>query len=292
LDTFVQRIRRLAPRGKERPAKVNPIAADSLDAFVEDIRRSKKYRYLCPATIRDILAQEFERQPSARESMRIARRRLHRLWAQFLGEPDYDACTQTLDAAFASADDAQVAAACLAPLRVHASTRERLGELAGIYSTLFAHTGIPPRLADLACALNPLSFRWMGLPRSVHYQAYDINQRVVDLVNHVFRLEGLAPLAELRDVLCCPPEAPADVALLLKMYHCLEHRQRGAGWHVVQAVPARWVAVSFPTHNLSARAVDIIGNYEADIRDQAGRHGYSCSRLDFASEAILVINKA
>ena len=93
----------------------------------------------------------------------------------------------------------------------------------------------------------------MGLPRTTEYHAFDINERVVGLVNHYFRLEGLAPLAELRDVLCRPPDQVADVALLLKMYHCLEHRRRGAGWQVVEQTQARWIALSFPTRNLSNR---------------------------------------
>src|SRR5262249_25735948 len=154
-----------------------------------------------------------------------------------------------------------------------------------------ALTGVPERIMDLASALNPFSLRWMKLPKTVCYHAYDINRRVVELTNHYFCLEGLPLLAAHQDVLCSPPAESADVALLFKMYHCLEHRQRGAGWRVVAAVPARWVAVSFPTRNLRAQNVDILGNYEGQIRLESEREGWHCLDIRLTTEVILLIRK-
>jgi 16S rRNA (guanine(1405)-N(7))-methyltransferase len=123
------------------------------------------------------------------------------------------------------------------------------------------------------------------------YTACDINVGTIELINHYFRLEGMAPAAELRDVLCEPPRIQADVAFLFKMYHCLEHRKKGAGWEVVAATPADWVAVSFPTRNLANRRIDIVGNYEEPIRSDAARCGWECTRLDFDSEIVLLVHK-
>src|SRR5205823_640422 len=113
------------------------------DAIVADIRRSRKYRDLCPATIRDVAQFELNRHKSPREAAAAARRRLHRLWAEFLGSPDYDASRAHLDAAFAAGDDAAVQLACRQILGDHASTRERLGDLPNFYRQLFAVTGKP-----------------------------------------------------------------------------------------------------------------------------------------------------
>ena len=79
---------------------------------------------------------------------------------------------------------------------------------------------------------------------------------------------------------------------LFKMYHCLEHRRRGAGWEIIRSVPARWVAVSFPTRNLSARAVDILGNYEPAIRAGAEKQGWAVQSFSVPSETVLVIRKS
>jgi 16S rRNA (guanine(1405)-N(7))-methyltransferase len=265
--------------------------SEELAIAVEEISRARKYRDLCTETIRDVVALEFSRHKSSRVALQSARQRLHRLWAQFLGAPDYDTSTRDLDAAFSTGDDRQIEDVCRRIMNEHASTRERLGELDELYAKLFARTGPPERIMDLASALNPFSFRWMKLPRTVRYHAYDINRRIVDLTNHYFRLEGLLPLAAHQDVLCSPPVEPADVALLFKMYHCLEHRQRGAGWRVVAAVPAQWVAVSFPTRNLRFQSVDILGNYEEEIRAESQRRGWALTEIPFNSEVIVLIRK-
>jgi 16S rRNA (guanine(1405)-N(7))-methyltransferase len=267
------------------------MAESDLEAYVTAIHQSRKYRDLCPETIRDVIATELARHKSHKEALRQAKRRLHRLWAQFLGEPNHEASRRALVQAFISARDPDIRRVCLQIMRAHASSRERLMGLANFYPPLFARTGVPTRVLDLACALNPLSFRWMDLPRSIRYHAYDINQSTVRLINHYFHLEGLEPLAAQRDIFCSPPAEEGDIALLFKMYHCLEHRQRGAGWHVVEAVRACWVAVSFPTRNLANRAVDIVGNYEVALRSKATHRGWDVDRLDLGDEAILLVRK-
>jgi hypothetical protein len=184
-----------------------------------------------------------------------------------------------------------VRAACLQILCRHQSAAERVGELEAFYSAVFAVTGTPRSVLDLACALNPLSWRWMGLDRAAAYLAFDINRRTVDLLSRYFALEGIVGRAEHRDVLVSPPEERGDVALLLKMYHCLEHRRRGAGWEAVASVPASWVVVSFPTRNLAARRADIIGNYEPEIRERAAASGWSVSAAGVTGEAALIVRK-
>jgi hypothetical protein len=134
--------------------------------------------------------------------------------------------------------------------------------------------------------------RWMNLPSGAAYSAFDINLSIVELINSYFRWEGLPPAAEHRDVLCHPPGNKADVALLLKMYHCLERRRKGAGWQVTAEVPADWIAVSFPARSLTEKKVDIIGNYEADIRERCSGRGWNCRRLDFETEIVLLIRKS
>ena len=188
-------------------------------------------------------------------------------------------------------------------MSAHASTRERLEILGELYGAILRVTGMPRSVLDLACSLNPLSFRWMDLPRSVEYRAYDINTHTVSLINKYFHLEGVSGRAELQDILCPSSDPSRDpvsdtvrtplggLALLLKMYHCLEHRRRGAGLYVIENVRSRWIAVSFPARNLASRRVDIIGNYEGTIRECSAQNGWQCVRLDFDTEIVLLIDK-
>ena len=120
-----------------------------------------------------------------------ARQKLHRVWAAYLGEPNYDAARSSLSEAFAKGADRSIRRACESVLVAHASTRERIAVAEQLYGKLMRMTGSPQSILDLACALNPLFFRWMGLPRTVVYRAVDINSRIVDLVNHYLFTAGV-----------------------------------------------------------------------------------------------------
>jgi len=265
--------------------------ADPVESLVAKILSSRKYRNIAPETVRDVIARELGHGGGNAAAAGRARLRLHRLWADYLGEPDYEEGTRSLEHAFAAGSDEAVRGACLRILGCHQSSQERLGELEAFYVSVFTVTGRPSVLLDLACALNPLAWRWMGLGRDARYLAYDINARTVELVSRYLALEGVSGCAEHRDVLVSPPSERGDVALLLKMYHCLEHRRRGAGWEVVEATPARWVVVSFPTRTLASRAADIIGNYEPDIRARAAARGWPVGAAGVAGETALIVRK-
>ncbi len=266
---------------------------ETVESFVARTLSSRKYRGIAPETVRDVVAREVGRGGAAADAAARAKLRLHRLWAGYLGEPDHEEAARSLVGAFTAGagGDAAVRAACLAIMARHQSSRERLGELEAFYRSVFGVTGRPRALLDLACAVNPLAWRWMGLERGAKYLAYDINGRTVDLVTRYFAFEGVAGRAEHRDVLVRPPDEPGDVALLLKMYHCLEHRRRGAGWEAVAAVPAAWVVISFPTRNLASRRADIIGNYEPEIRAAAAARGWQVAQAGVASETALIVRK-
>jgi 16S rRNA (guanine(1405)-N(7))-methyltransferase len=260
-------------------------------SFVRRVLGSRKYRHICEETVADIAEQELSSGTANRQAASRARKKLHRVLAAYLGEPDYPEARRQLIGAFAAEDQELIRRTCEAILLTHASTRERLPVAEQFFAEILRRVGTPERVLDLACALNPLALRWMGLPRTVAYAAMDINARIVDLVNHYFKLEGLRPLAEHRDVLVRPPRRNADLALLLKMYHCLEHRRPGAGWAVVSGVNATWVAVSFPTRNLRGRWSDIAANYQRMIFENCANKGWGCHRVDVPGEALILIQK-
>jgi 16S rRNA (guanine(1405)-N(7))-methyltransferase len=258
---------------------------------VERIRESPKYAGLCASTIEDLVRLEAGRGGSKETAARLAtpaRKRLHRVAAYYLGEADdRESCASLATAS----DGEELRGVCMRILSSHASSRERIPIMEELYGWVFATTGAPGAIVDLACAYNPLALRWMGMARDTRYLAYDINERTVDIVSAYFRAEGVRGAAELRDVVCTPAKERVDVALLLKMYHCLEHRERGVAWDVVRQTPAAWVVVSFPTRNLANRRVDIAGNYLEDIRSRCAAEEYSIRERAWPGEHVLVIGK-
>jgi 16S rRNA (guanine(1405)-N(7))-methyltransferase len=262
-----------------------------LNDLVEQVRASRKYRSIAPETIRDLLRQELPKHPRRKAGLAAARKKLHQVVAGYLADTDFDAAERSLTETFEAGGD-EVERACAAILATHASSRERLDELAATYRLILERTTRKPRrVVDLACALHPLGWRWMGLDRSVEYLAYDFDTRVVELVDHYFRLEGVGPGARLRDVACEPPDDDADLALLLKMYHCLESRRRGLGWEVVAAVPARWSVVSFPTRNLRGQPSRIVDNHLPHLARRAAEAGWRLDRADVDNEAFVFLDR-
>ena len=258
---------------------------------VAKIKASKKYRALAETTIRNVLEEEVQRHKTLKKAIDPAKKRLHKIWAAYLGEPNYKKAKAALEEAFHLNDDQQIRSVCQQILATHSSAKERMGLLEGYYQAIFAVTGQPNSLIDLACALHPLSFRWMGLPKDVKYYATDINEKFVDLVSYYFDLEGLAPLAELRDILCNPLDIHCDLAFLFKMYHCLEIRKKGAGLEVLKSVNADWVAVSFPSQNLVGQKAAIINNYLPRIEQEASIENWKLTRREFQNETLLIVQK-
>jgi 16S rRNA (guanine(1405)-N(7))-methyltransferase len=271
---------------------VDPLDAEGIAKLAEGILASPKYRAmgLLPATVQALIAQELPRHRNQKQAVQAVREKLHNVAAPYLGDPDYPAAARQLETAFGSAEPGAVKAACAALLASHASTRERLSILDTFYPRLFAVTGQPASILDLACALNPLTFPWMGLPNTVAYRAYDIHQPRVAFLQRYFELQGLAPWVEGRDILIDPPTEPADVAFFFKEAHRFEQRQHGCNRAFWQALNVRWLLVSLPPSNLTGRHSLAEGHRHLVYTTIDGL-GWQVTELMFANEMVFCIKK-
>jgi 16S rRNA (guanine(1405)-N(7))-methyltransferase len=228
---------------------------DLIQSLVDEILQSKKYRDqgLPASTVRSMITAELPNYRSPAAAMKAVRTKLHHVMAPYLGDPDYPAASQELSVILATGQPEALHVFCEKMLASHASTRERLQILDEFYSRLFAHTGVPNHILDLACGLNPFSLPWMGLPAGANYSAYDIHQPRVDLINQFLTGCGLVPLAHNQDILLEPPHEDVDVAFLFKEAHRMEERQRGCSLPLWQAVKTKFLLVSLPASSLSGR---------------------------------------
>lgn len=265
--------------------------SQQIETIVNEIKSSKKYKFLSTDTIRNVVLRETRKYKSLKNALKSAKKKLHLILADYLSELDFPGAERKLEDVFASQAPDKIEQVCVDIMSRHASTRERLEILHDFYSGIFEITGKPAKLADLACAVNPFSFRWMGLSNDTFYHAFDNNSKTVQLLDFYFQLEHLNAAAEMRDILCEPPDGCFDVALLFKMYHCLEHRQKAAGWEVVKNTPAKWIAVSFPTRTLANRKSDIFGNYKEYLFAQIKENNWDSQVLEFRTELVLLIRK-
>ncbi len=236
-----------------------------VEAIVTAVKESKKYGDTAETTIRALAVDALQRYKKPKQALKAVRAQLHSIMAPYLGDPDYEAVKRAVTAVFAANDEAQIKTMCRDILGTHLSTRERLPLLDRFYREIFAVTGKPASLLDIACGLNPLAFPWMGLPTSTQFYAYDIHEPRIDFLNHYFRAQGLAPLAKVQDVAHVFPQETADVALFLKEMPRFTRNYGDLGRPLLQALNVRWLVVSYPevsTHggrNLTHRYREFMG---------------------------------
>lgn len=263
----------------------------AVDAVVAAIKQSRKYRDTSEETIRQLAVEAVVEHKKPKPAEKAVRKRLHSIMAPYLGDPDYAAARQLLTDSFVGGDEKVIRAACRDLMHAHLSTRERLPILDTFYRDIFAVTGPPGRLLDIACGLNPLAFPWMGLPAAgTDFIAYDIHEPRVDFLNHYFILQGLPPLAFLKDVAVQAPTESGDVALFLKEMPRFERNYPGHGRALLEAIDARWLVVSFPTISTHGGR-NLTNRYREFFHQIIDGAGWPVTELLFDTELVFCAEK-
>ncbi len=268
------------------------ISQADLTTLSQSILSNRKYAStgLLPTTVEDVLRQEFSRHSSQAAAISTAKRKLHNICAAYLGNPDYAKALVDIDTAFTSGEESRLEF-CRSMLASHDSTHERMPIMEELYRQVFAITGQPQSLADLACGLNPFALPWMGLTRLKTYHAYDIIQPRIDLINRFFMKSGLPPSAYCRDILVEPPAEHTDVTLLFKEAHRIEQRCHNANRALFQALNTNWLVISLPPSSLS-RQHDLADGMRRLVARSIDGFGWHMQELTFDSELIFIVQKS
>ncbi len=261
-----------------------------LQAVVAAVAAAKKYRGVCPDTVRRIAARELGTRGSVKDAVKATKRRLHQVYGAFEAELDAEAAYRALAAAWGRGEDERLAA-CREVLALHSSTRERLPILERFYTALWQVVGRPGSLLDLGCGLNPLAWPWMDLTAGTGYVPLDIDCERTAFLNRFLTLAGLAPRARCQDLLTGPPADRADVALLLKLSPTLERQEAGATLRLVSAVQAPSVVVSFAVASLTGRRKGMEEQYGIQFAALARGQSWRVTELRFETELVFVVQR-
>jgi 16S rRNA (guanine(1405)-N(7))-methyltransferase len=253
--------------------------------LAQSILDSRKYRSLNlpPETVIDLIKHGLDHGLKPDQAVDEAREKLHNIVAPYLGDPDYTKVIQELVELKTFPDADAIRSFSLRMLESHASTRERIRVLDEFYRQIFTITGTPNSILDLACAMHPFSHPWMNLPADCLYQAYDLHQPRVELINHFFSVAGIKGEAFYDDILLAPPPQRADAAFFFKEAHRFEQRRKGCNRAFWQSLDVRWLVVSLPATNLTGRF---------DLADRQRKLVYeTLDGLDWPVTEILVGNE-
>jgi 16S rRNA (guanine(1405)-N(7))-methyltransferase len=262
-----------------------------IDEIVAHVQASRKYRHVCATTIRRIAAEESAKRDTLKRAIKATKSRLHQAHGAYEAKLNYARAYRDLSAAYASGDDQGIRAVCHQLLSLHASTRERLPILHRLYDAVYAHTGIPRTLLDLACGLSPLTLPWMRLSPGTAYYAYDIDGERIAFLNRFFALTDVDGCAYCQDLICDPPPQRGDLALLLKTATCLERQREGSTVALLDQLDVAHVVVTFPVKSLGQREKGMAEHYEHVFLDMIANRPWAVVRLDLVTELVFIVDK-
>jgi 16S rRNA (guanine(1405)-N(7))-methyltransferase len=265
-------------------------AAPAQGAAAGAVLASRRYRWLAPEFVARVAAREAARAPGQVEAVKRTKRKLHQVFGAYLDELRPAPVIAALRAA-AAQDAPALAETCRRLMAQHASTRERLPVLDRFYAEVFAVTGRPETVVDLACGLGPLALPWLALGQDARYFACDVDARLVEIAAACLAANRLGGAACLLDVAQRLPNVRADVALLLKAVPCLEQQAPGSAAQVLGGVDARHVVVSSPTRSLGGARKGMVAHYRALMAQLSAGREWSIQELLFPAELVFVVDK-
>jgi 16S rRNA (guanine(1405)-N(7))-methyltransferase len=261
---------------------------DGLDALVDHVLATARYRHIAPALVRAIGADELANRRSVREAIKATKNKLHQMAGAYqAGRMAYGEWLAELQAA---PDEEALRAVCRRIMAHHASTRERLPILEGFYETLFRGLPAPSSILDLACGLNPLSIPWLPPAAAVRYYACDIYGDLAGFLQAAFPLLGVEGTAESCNLLQGAPARAADVAFLFKTIPCLEQFDKAIGRRLLLEIQAPVLFVSFPAQSLGGRQKGMAAHYTRHFYELVAGTGWRVEELAFSTELVFRIS--
>lgn len=263
--------------------------SDSLDEIVRAVQSSPKYAMIDERFVRRITAFESTRRKSRKEVIKETKRTLHQVsGAFFSGTPRYAEWELELRQA---TDEPTTQAVLRRLLDRSPATRERMQEMEAIYEWLFSQIGPVTTVQDIGCGLNPLAIPWMPFARSVRYEAYDLYTDLAGFLNRFFHVIGQNGAAYACDVTSDTPNAPADLALLMKLLPLIDHVPDGNALAFLKRIPARWLAVTFPLSSLGGKEKGMAKHYTDRMNTLVYGQAWEVKHQVFTSELVFVVDK-
>lgn len=279
--------------------------------LIEDIRKKKELRELSEEFIREhllkYLQQEtkityslisnFNRKSSYyRKLVKELRSRLRRLYGLFRVEEEAKRREELVEELMdvTKKDRKGIIDEIL---KTHSSTRERLSFYDELYKKIFLMTGKPECIIDLGCGINPFSIHYMRLNK-LNYYAYDLSIEEIDSLNRYFNLvhkenksfKGKAEILDVMHWVKLSKLGTADICFLFKMTDVLDMgRGHKVTETIVKNVPARYVAVSFPTKTMSGKKMNFPRRKWIEL--MCRRLGYKFKIIEFSNEIFYIIQK-
>jgi 16S rRNA (guanine(1405)-N(7))-methyltransferase len=261
-----------------------------IDTVYKKLKESKKYKYLCDDTlyrISDWALQRFE----GKKAVKAAKKKLHQVYGAYFDAFQPGKIQKQLNKISSEPDTESLETIAREIMKSHTSTSERIFFMEQFYPDLFKRIEKPKKILDLACGLHPFAVLWMDLEQDVQYYAYDIDTRLITLVNTFFGYMSRSYNAQCWDILVSIPEIEADVVFLLKALPCVEQQEKGAGETIITSLNAKYIVISFPSKSLTGKGKGMENYYHSFALELINRLNLEYFKLEYPNEVFYVLNK-
>jgi 16S rRNA (guanine(1405)-N(7))-methyltransferase len=257
----------------------------------QKLKESKKYKYLCDDTLYRISGWAVERfEP--KKAVKAAKNKLHQVYGAYFEKMNIYKIQKRLNGLSKNSDTETLKAAAVEVLKYHASTSERIPFMKQFYIDLFSRIGKPKRIVDFACGLNPFAVQWMELEPEAEYMAFDIDTRLISVINTFFSYLNRPYRAESADILVSIPGIEADVVFLLKTLPCLEQQEKGVSEKIIKTLKSKYIVLSFPSKSLTGKEKGMETYYNHFISEILERILMDYFRLEYSNEMFYVLSKS
>ena len=226
-----------------------------IDRALAALLASPKYRGVYPGAVERVFSEQFRRH-GPKGADKAARAELHRITGAFLSSNELKKARTLLELAKSSGEDVLTQV-----LTLHASSRERIPDMAWLYGRALPALGDPRTILDLACGLNPLYLGSLGLK----VRGIELQSDAARLVNDWAKAFGWDVRVEPGDLAGDSSLPEADATLLMKLLPLMDKQMAGGGKALLERVRSKKALVTFPTRTLSGRNVGMQTHYETSF---------------------------
>ncbi len=230
-----------------------------IEEILEKIRSSSKYKDINEKTILEIINIELPKYKNEKILVKAVKNKLHQIYGAFLNRRDIEGAQKLL--LMLKSGEGNIKETANKILQLHHSTRERLDVYEDIYREIFKVTEKPNSILDLACGLNPFSIPFMNIQGAILYYAYDIDSKLIEVINEFLDILGYPRLAKRKDILFEDIEDQADICFILKFLPIAERIRRGLSLKLISRLNSKFIIVSFPLKSISGKEKGMLKNY-------------------------------
>ncbi len=243
--------------------------------------------------IHRIVAESQKKRKNPKEISKGTKTKIHQTYGVFVNGTKINKVYERLLWAIKEGNHEEVKKQLIFALQLHVSSWERVNIMEEFYQKIFAISWLPKSILDVACGLNPICLPWMGLDKTIEYDAFDIHNELLEIVKVFTGIMGYTWVHIYnQDLLSYQSEKVYDVAFIFKTLSTLDFQQKDSAPSILHSIQAKYLVISFPIVNIGyfKKSKNMLKfyseNYEPFFAEFKQVH-----KLQFHNELVYVIEK-